>query len=425
MEYKIIEGGVAAPIGFLASGVYCGVKRAGYPSNTVAAGDILANETLQSEHKPDLAMIFSEQPCEAAAVFTQNLAQGAPVVVSREHIKNSKIRAVIANSGNANTCNSDGIEKANMMCKLTADALSIAEQEVVCASTGVIGNVLPIQPIAEGIPYLVKQLAKDGTPAARAIMTTDTVMKQIAVELPLPGGTVHIGAMTKGSGMIHPNMATMLAFITTDAAITKDMLQKALLAAVKDSFNMLSVDGDTSTNDTLCILANGMACNQLIDCESADYQCFAAAIKDICVKLARIMAKDGEGASKLVECHVSGAANDAMARKAAKAVICSPLVKAAMFGEDANCGRIMCAIGNSDPDIDITGVGVYYVSKKGKVEMCAGGLCLAFDEEKASEVLSDDEIMIEVTMKMGEYEATAFGCDLTYDYVKINGAYRT
>lgn len=427
---KINGCGVGAPLGFTASGVYCGVKRAGYPTNTVTAAAILANENLQDEHKPDLAMIFCDVPCNVAAVFTQNLVQGAPVTVSRRHIKavtasGKGVRAVIANSGNANTSNADGIEKAEMMCRYTAEALGIDEDEVICASTGVIGNVLPIQPIAEGIPYLKKNLSKDGTPAARAIMTTDTVVKQVNSIFEIGGKTVTMGAMSKGSGMIHPNMATMLAFVTTDAAISSEMLDKALRYAVKDSFNMLSVDGDTSTNDTLCIMASGLAGNDEITSFGENYDKFCDELRTICVKLARMMAKDGEGATKLVECAVTGAKSDEDARKAAKAVICSPLVKSMMFGCDANVGRVLCALGYSGAEISIPGVDIVFRSANGSEKVCENGFSVPFSEENAKKVLEADEIVIDVTMRDGEYTARAFGCDLTYDYVKINGDYRT
>ena len=424
-KYTDITGGVAAPAGFTAGGIYCGVKRAGYPTNTVTAASIVANEPLQQEHKPDLALLLCDVPCSAAAVFTQNLVQGAPIVVCREHLAKGKIRAVVANSGNANTCNADGVDKARTMCELTADTLDINAEEVLVASTGVIGQILPIEPLEAGIPAVAKRLSKDGTAAARAIMTTDTFDKQVAITFELGGKTVTMGAMSKGSGMIHPNMATMLAFVTTDAAISGEMLDKALRAAVADSFNMLSVDGDTSTNDTLCILASGLAGNDEIVCENDDFSIFADALRSVCIRLARMMARDGEGATKLVECRVSGAVDEKAAKVAAKSVICSPLLKSAMFGCDANWGRILCALGYSGAPMNVNAIDVAFVSKKGTIRVCEMGSGIPFSEELAKEVLSDDEIIIDVTMRDGDGCAAAFGCDLTYDYVKINGDYRT
>ncbi len=425
MEAKIMSGGVASAKGFTASGVYCGVKRAGYPSNTVTAASILANENIQRDHKPDLAMIFCEVPCTAAAVFTRNLVKGAPIVVCKDHLAKSKIRAVIANSGNANTCNADGVEKAEAMCAMTAKALGISAEEVLVASTGVIGQVLPIEPIAEGIPYLVKNLTADGTKAAEAIMTTDTVCKQCAVQTEIGGKTVTVGAMTKGSGMIHPNMATMLAFVTTDCAITTEMLDKALRAVVDDSFNMLSVDGDTSTNDTLAIMASGLAGNEEITAEGEGFDAFCAALRAVCVHLTRMMAKDGEGATKLIEAKVTGGATVADAKTVAKSVICSPLLKSAMFGCDANWGRVLCAIGYSGANTDVTKIDVTFRSKGGEVTVCRNGAGVPFSEDIAKTVLSEDEIVIDIVLRDGDAAATAWGCDLTYDYVKINGDYRT
>lgn len=425
MNYVKVSGSVAAPMGFTAAGVYCGVKRSMYPTNTVTAQSILANENIQNEHKPDLALIVCDVPCSAGAVFTTNLVKGAPILVCRDHLAKAKPRAVIVNSGNANTCNSDGVEKAKMMAELTAKELGINTEEVLVASTGVIGQTLPIEPIAEGIPYLHKALSKDGMQAAKAIMTTDTVVKEIAIQFELSGKTVTMGAISKGSGMIHPNMATMLAYVTTDAAISSEMLQKALKATADDTFNMLSVDGDTSTNDTLCILASGLAGNDEITEENEDFKVFADALMFVCTYLARIMAKDGEGATKLVECKVTGAETEKAAKGIAKSVICSPLIKAAMFGNDANWGRVLCAIGYAGENTDVDKIDVYFKSKAGEVLVCKMGRGIEFSEEKATEVLSQDEVLIDVILRDGEAEATAFGCDLTYDYVKINGDYRT
>lgn len=420
-----VDGGIAAPLGFTASGVYCGVKRAGYETNTVTAASILANESIQSEHKPDLAMIYCDVVCNCAAVFTQNLVKGAPIQVCREHLTNGKAQAVIANSGNANTCNSDGVEKAREMCALTAKEMGISENDVLVASTGVIGQILPLEPIAEGIPYLKKNLSKSGTSAAKAIMTTDTVKKELAIKLTIGGKEVTIGAMSKGSGMIHPNMATMLGFVTTDASVSSKMLDKALRTAAAESFNMLSVDGDTSTNDTLLVMASGLAGNDEITCEGEDYDIFCKALCEVCLCLARVMARDGEGATKLVECIVTGAADDANAKIIAKSVICSPLVKSAMFGSDANWGRVLCAIGYSGANVDITKVDVSFRSQGGTIPVCLNGSGIPFSEELAKNVLSADAVYIDVALGDGDGKANAFGCDLTYDYVKINGDYRT
>ncbi len=420
-----VDGGIAAPLGFTAAGVYCGVKRAGYPTNTVTAASILANENIQREHKPDLALIYCDTVCNCAAIYTKNLVKGAPIQVCREHLANGKAQAVIANSGNANTCNADGVEKARAMCELTANEMGIDKENVLVASTGVIGQILPIEPIAEGIPYLKKSLSKSGTPAAKAIMTTDTVKKELAIKLTIGSKEVTVGAMSKGSGMIHPNMATMLGFITTDAAISCEMLDKALRQAAADSFNMLSVDGDTSTNDTLLIMASGLAGNSEITEEGEDFELFAKAVYEVCLALARVMARDGEGATKLVECVVSGAVDDINAKIIAKSVICSPLVKSAMFGSDANWGRVLCAIGYSEADVDITKVDVDFRSENGVVPVCRSGAGIPFSEELAKKVLSTDAVYIDVTLGDGCGHAQAFGCDLTYDYVKINGDYRT
>ena len=422
---QYVEGGVAAPLGFTTAGVYCGVKQAASAGNTVTSAAILANESLQKEHKPDLALIFCEKKCNAAAIFTKNLVKGAPIQVCREHLADGKAQAVIANSGNANTCNADGVEKARMMCALAANEMGIDENDVLVASTGVIGQVLPIEPIETGVPYLKKSLVKSGTPAARAIMTTDTVKKELAIKLEIGGKEVTIGAMSKGSGMIHPNMATMLGFVTTDAAVSSEMLDKALRAAAADSFNMLSVDGDTSTNDTLLIMASGLAGNEEITAEGKDFDIFCKGVCEVCLTLARVMARDGEGATKLVECTVKGACDEKNAKIIAKSVICSPLVKSAMFGSDANWGRVLCAIGYSGADVDITKVSVDFRSENGVVPVCRDGAGIPFSEDKAKKVLSTDAVYIDVELGDGDAQAQAFGCDLTYDYVKINGDYRT
>ena len=403
---KMIEGGVTAAQGFVAGGIHCGVRK--------------------NKSKPDLAMIYSQTPCAAAAVYTQNLVKGAPILVTRKNIANGYARAVICNSGNANTCNADGEEKAQAMCDLTAQALGIDPQDVVVASTGVIGQVLPIEPIAAGIPELVKSLSAEGSSAAAtAIMTTDTIPKEAAAEVETGGKTVRLGGISKGSGMIHPNMATMLCFVTTDCAITPAMLDKAIHQVADKTFNMISVDGDTSTNDTFAILANGAAGNQEITAEGADYDIFVQALEAVCRKLSKLMAGDGEGATKLLVCKVDGAADLPMAKTVAKSVICSTLFKAAMFGADANWGRVLCAIGYSGAPVDVERIGVSFRSAAGQVDVCKNGAGIPFSEEEASEVLHEHDIEILIHLHMGEVSAEAYGCDLTYDYVKINGDYRT
>ena len=403
---KMIEGGVTAAQGFVAGGIHCGVRK--------------------NKSKPDLAMIYSEAPCAAAAVYTQNLVKGAPILVTRKNIADGAAKAVICNSGNANTCNADGEEKAQAMCDLTAQALSIDPQDVVVASTGVIGQVLPIEPIQAGIPELVKALSADGShAAATAIMTTDTIAKEAAAEVEIGGKTVKVGGISKGSGMIHPNMATMLCFVTTDCAISPAMLDKAIHQVTEKTFNMISVDGDTSTNDTFAILANGAAGNPEITAPGPDYDAFAEALEAVCRQLSKLMAGDGEGATKLLVCRVDGAMDLSMARTVSKSVICSTLFKAAMFGADANWGRVLCAIGYSGAAVDVNKIDVSFRSAKGQVDVCQNGAGIPFSEEEASQVLSEHEIEILVHLHLGEASAEAYGCDLTYDYVKINGDYRT
>ena len=403
---KMIEGGVTAAQGFVAGGIHCGVRK--------------------NKSKPDLAMIYSEAPCAAAAVYTQNLVKGAPILVTQKNIADGAAKAVICNSGNANTCNADGEEKAQTMCDLTAQALGIAPQDVVVASTGVIGQVLPIGPIAAGVPELVKALSADGShAAATAIMTTDTIAKEAAAEVEIGGKTVKVGGISKGSGMIHPNMATMLCFVTTDCAISPAMLDKAIHQVTEKTFNMISVDGDTSTNDTFAILANGAAGNPEITAPGPDYDAFAEALEAVCRQLSKLMAGDGEGATKLLVCRVDGAMDLSMARTVSKSVICSTLFKAAMFGADANWGRVLCAIGYSGAAVDVNKIDVSFRSAKGQVDVCQNGAGIPFSEEEASQVLSEHEIEILVHLHLGEASAEAYGCDLTYDYVKINGDYRT
>ena len=405
-DFQFINGGVCAAKGFKAGGIHCGIRK---------------NKT-----KKDLALILSERKASAAAVYTQNLVKGAPIAVTKENLLNGEASAVICNSGNANTCNADGEEKARAMCKTAADALNIDAGDVVVASTGVIGLPFSLEPIEAGMNELVASLSDSGsTDAALAIMTTDTVVKEFAVSFVLDGKEYRLGGIAKGSGMIHPNMATMLVFITTDAAISPEMLGKALKADCDERFNMISVDGDTSTNDMVCVLANGMAGNKKITECGGDYDAFCQALAAVTLKLCRAIAKDGEGATKLLECRVAGAAEKAAAKTAAKAVICSNLVKAAMFGADANWGRVLCAVGYCGAAIDVNKVDVSFSSQAGTIEVCKNGSGVSFSEEKAKEILLCDEIVIDVNLNSGSFDACAWGCDLTYDYVKINGDYRT
>ncbi len=403
---KIVTGGICAAKGFYANGVHCGVRK---------------NRT-----KKDIALIYSEKLANAAAVYTTNLVKGAPLTVTKAHLADGHAQAVICNSGNANTCNANGIEIAEKMCELLAAKLDVRADDVVVASTGVIGQPLSIEPIESGIPTLVEGLSKDGgQAAAEGIMTTDTVKKEIAIEFTVGDKVCRIGGIAKGSGMIHPNMATMLVFITTDIAISSDMLQKALSSDIADTFNMVSVDGDTSTNDMVTVLANGMAGNDEINAEGEAFDAFMKALNTVTVYLCRMIAGDGEGATKLLECKVSGASDIATAKKVAKSVICSSLLKAAMFGADANWGRVLCAIGYSGAELDVNTVDVSFKSVKGEIEVCKNGAGVDFSEEKAKEILLQKEIEILVSLGNGACSATAWGCDLTYDYVKINGDYRT
>ena len=403
---KIISGGVCAAKGFTANGIHCGIRK---------------NRT-----KRDISLIMSEKPASAAAVYTTNLVKGAPLTVTKKNIANGQAQAIICNSGNANTCNANGIEVAEAMCVALAKELNIKADDVVVASTGVIGQPLNLEPIVGGIPALASGLSKDGgEAAAEGIMTTDTVKKEIAVEFELGGKTCRIGGIAKGSGMIHPNMATMLVFITTDVAIAPNMLKKALSTDIANTFNMVSVDGDTSTNDMVTVLANGMAENVAIESDGSDFDTFMKALNTVTVHLCRMIAGDGEGATKLLECHVCGADDIATAKTVAKSVICSSLLKAAMFGADANWGRVLCAIGYSGADVDVDRVDVAFRSAKGRVEVCKNGAGIEFSEEIAKEILLEREIEILVSIGNGKYDATAWGCDLTYDYVKINGDYRT
>ena len=403
---KFISGGVCAAKGFKAGGVHCGIRK--------------------SRKKRDLALIFSEKECNAAAVYTNNLVKGSPLVVTEKNLFDGKAQAVICNSGNANTCNAGGDEIALQTCRLLSAELGIKAENVIVASTGVIGQPLNIEPIKNGMSALVSSLSDKGSVyASEAIMTTDTKTKEIAAEFEAGGKICRIGGIAKGSGMIHPDLATMLVFITTDCAISSKMLEKALKTDVKSTFNMLSIDGDTSTNDMVCVLANGLAGNKEIDGDGEDFSAFMQALNTVNVALCRMIAGDGEGATKLLECTVSGAKTDADAKKTAKSVVCSSLLKAAMFGADANWGRVLCAIGYSGADVDIGKVGVSFVSANGEVGVCADGKGIPFSEDIAKSVLSADEIEIRVNLNDGESAASAWGCDLTYDYVKINGDYRT
>jgi len=405
MTVKEINGGVCAPIGFKANGIHCGIRK--------------------NKIKKDFALIVSSVRAVAAGVYTSNLVKGAPVIVTKNHLKDGFARAIICNSGNANTCNSDGIEVAEQMCGLVNQVGGIDSNDVIVASTGVIGQKLNIEPMSEHIGELWAGLGENSNAAAEAIMTTDTVVKSVAVEFAVGGKKCRIGAIAKGVGMVCPNMATNLIFLTSDVAITSEMLQKALSEDVKSSFNMISVDGDQSTNDTCCIMANGLAGNEVIDSKGKDFNAFKKALNYCTVKLSRMIAKDGEGATKLIECSVAGAKTANAAKIITKSVIKSSLVKAAMFGADANWGRVLCAIGYAGVDVDVQAVDVSFVSASGEVEVCKGGHGVDFSEEKAKEVLSQDEITIKINLNGGSGKATAWGCDLTYDYVKINGDYRT
>jgi len=398
--------GVCAPKGFTAAGLHAGIRK--------------------NHGKKDLALIMAEAPCAAAALYTRNKVFGAPIAVTRKHLRNGTARAMICNSGNANTCNADGAEKADAICALVAEYGGVSPEDVIIASTGVIGQPLPLEPIAAAMPALVASLSgKGGLDAAEAIMTTDTVVKQAVETFTLGGAACAIGAMAKGSGMIAPNMATMLCFLTTDAAITATMLDKALRRVTDDTFNMLIIDGDTSTNDMVSIMASGLAGNAPIEAEGDDFEAFTAALRKVCVSLTRLMAKDGEGATKLMTCQVDGAPDAKVARAIARSVTLSPLCKTAIFGADANWGRILCAIGYTEGDFSIGQVKVVIQSKAGQVLVCEHGSGVAFSEEEAKKVLLDDEITLLIDMGQGTGSATAWGCDLTYDYVKINGDYRT
>ncbi|MDR2535656.1 MAG: bifunctional glutamate N-acetyltransferase/amino-acid acetyltransferase ArgJ [Treponema sp.] len=404
-----ITGGVCAAQGFKAGGIWCGIKA--------------------SSRKRDLALIYSDKPCVAAALFTTNRVKAASVLITQEHIAYGKIRGVIANSGNANACTgAAGLAASRSMAELAARKLRLSIEEIGVASTGVIGVPLPVEVIEAGIDSLIGSLSSDtaGHEAAlEAIMTTDTRKKDASIEVDINGTPIHIGCMVKGSGMIHPNMATMLCFITTDISISRELLDKALRQAVKRSFNRVTVDGDTSTNDTVLIMANGAAENPPIDAEGPGFQTFAAALEVLCIKLAQAMARDGEGATKLVTVAVQGAADEDAAAVFAKSVASSSLVKAACFGADANWGRVLCALGYGGIDFDPHAVEVTFMSNEGKVTVCRKGTLVSFSEAEAKKILSEEEIEILITVGNGHGQASVWGCDLTYDYVKINGDYRS
>ncbi len=404
--FNKIDGGVTAAEGFVAAGMHCGIRK--------------------NKEKYDLALVYSEDKCAAAGVYTQNKVKGAPLDVTKQNIADGYAKAVVVNSGIANTCNADGIEKARAMCDVTASALGIDPTDVIVASTGVIGESLPIEPIESAMPTLAKKLSRDGgADAAFAIMTTDTHKKEYAISFEIGGKMCKMGGMCKGSGMIHPNMATMLCFITTDVCITPALLQKALSEIVDKTFNMVSVDGDTSTNDMVSLMASGKAGNAIIDKEDEDFEIFKSALCDCMTVLSKEIAGDGEGATRLIECVVKGANTLENARKIAKSVICSSLFKAAIFGADANWGRILCAIGYVDGDFSIDTVEVKLSDGQTDILVCQNGMGVPFSEEQAKEVLLKDSVIVKIDMGQGDYSATAWGCDLTYDYVKINGDYRS
>lgn len=402
---KFINGGVCAAKGFSANGIHCGIRK---------------NRT-----KKDLSLIFSSKIANVAAVYTTNLVKGAPLVVTKNHIENGKAQAIICNSGNANTCNANGVEIAEKTCELLAKELKIDSKDVVVASTGVIGQEMSLEPFEKGMNALVSDLGDNSNAAEEGIMTTDTIAKSVAVAFEIDGIECKIGGIAKGSGMIHPDMATMLVFITTDCAISNEMLSKALKSDIQSTFNMVSVDGDTSTNDMVVVLANGEAKNAEITSEGKAFDIFMKALNSVTIALCKMIAGDGEGATKLIECNVCGAKNEDIAKKVAKSVICSSLVKSAMFGADANWGRVLCAIGYSKCDVDVSKIDVEFVANTGKILVCKNGSGVEFSEELAKQILLEKEVNIDINLNDGNSKATAWGCDLTYDYVKINGDYRT
>ena len=408
-HWKMIEGGVCAAQGFRAGGIHVGVKS-------------------HNTDKKDIALIVSETPCATAAVYTKNAVKAAHIHVDKAHLANGVARAAFINSGNANACAPNGEAHAETICAAVAKAVGCAADDVICAATGVIGQELNVKVITDGIPALYASLTD--TPAgsdacAHAIMTTDTVKKELALETVIGGKTVHIGGVTKGSGMIHPNMGTLLCFVTTDCAISPAMIRAALLETVKVSFNRISVDGDTSTNDTFCVMANGLAGNAEITDKGADYAAFVEALQALCVRLAMAMASDGEGAKHLITCEVTGAASEDSAETLSKAVISSTLTKAAIFGADANWGRVLCAMGYSGEQFDPDKVDIRFASAAGEIAVCLAGRGLAFDEDLAKKILTEHDVVIKIAMGEGDGACTCWGCDITYEYIKINGDYRT
>lgn len=403
---KIIEGGVTAAMGFKAGGIYSGIKKA--------------------STKLDLALIASDVKCNAAAVYTKNKVKAAHIPVTQRHLADGKAQAILCNSGNANTCTPDGEEIAEEATKLAAEALGISKDDVLPAATGVIGESLPIEPFIKAMPELAASLSPEGSSqAALAIMTTDTYIKECAVQFEAGGKTCTLGGIAKGSGMIHINMGTMLSFITTDCAVSQAMLDKALHEEIIDSYNQVSVDGDTSTNDTVVLMSNGLAGNGEINAEGEDYDAFCEALHIVSVKLSKMIAGDGEGCTKLLEAHVAGAPDKETARLVSKSIICSSLFKAAVFAADANWGRILCAIGYTDADFDASNIDVSVKSEAGEVLVCKASASIPFDDDFATEILSKESVTVEVDLHDGSADAYAWGCDLTYDYVKINGSYRS
>ena len=404
---NFINGGVCAPIGFKASGIHVGVKT-------------------HNTDKKDLALIVADCGCNAGAVYTKNVVKAAPLHITKENLANGRARVVFANSGNANACAPNGELHAREMCRMIASELNICDNDVIVASTGVIGQELPIDTIKSGVTELVAGLSYDGSDgAASAIMTTDLTKKELAVEFEVGGKTVKIGGITKGSGMIHPNMGTMLAFLTTDCAISSDMIEKALLDATNVSFNRISVDGDSSTNDMLSLLSNGMAGNDEITELGEDYNKFTEGLNALCIELAKMIAADGEGATHLITCHVYGAKSVEEAEVLSKSVITSSLVKTMIFGADANFGRVLCAMGYSGIDFDQYSADIAFMSSVGSIDVCKSGRGLPFDEALAKAILTERDIVISINMNSGSEECVCWGCDMTYDYVKINGDYRS
>ena len=406
---KFIDGGVCAAQGFKAAGIHVGVKT-------------------HANWKKDVALIVSDVDCAASAVFTKNVVKAAPIHVDKTHLADGKARAIIANSGNANACAPHGEENAIKMCQAAAKAIGCKPEDVLVSSTGVIGQTINVQVIEDGVPELYGALAHSAEAsdaAAHAIMTTDTEKKEVAVETVIGGKVVRMGGIAKGSGMIHPNMGTMLCFLTTDCAISPEMIKTALLETVNVSFNRISVDGDTSTNDSCIVLANGMAGNPVITEKGGDYAAFLEALQALCMTLAKKMASDGEGAKHLITCNVQGAAGEQSAETIAKSVISSTLTKAAIFGADANWGRVLCAMCYSGEEFDPDKVDVHFASAAGDIEVCHQGRGLDFDEDLAKKILTEHDIEINITMGEGSGSCTCWGCDITYDYIKINGDYRT